>query len=40
MLSFRISYPDLIKTSFTLQYFTQREGIGGEKRSKYRVKTG
>jgi hypothetical protein len=38
-VSFSISYPDLIK----LPYFaalTQREGIGGEKRPKDRVKTG
>jgi hypothetical protein len=39
MLSFCISYPDLIK----LPYFadlTQREGIGDEKRPKDKVKTG
>jgi hypothetical protein len=39
MLSFSISYPDLLK----LPYFadlTERGDIGGEKRPKDRVKTG
>jgi hypothetical protein len=39
MLSFSISYPDLIKLP-SFADLTQREGVGGEKRPKDRVKTG
>jgi hypothetical protein len=39
MLSFSISYPDLIKPPYLVD-LTQREGVGVEKRPKDRVKTG
>jgi hypothetical protein len=38
MLSFNISYPDLI--NFVTLRTSLKEGIGGEKRPKDKVKTG
>jgi hypothetical protein len=40
MLSFSISYPDLIKNFITMRFVIQTGDRGGERRPKERVKIG